>query len=209
MDNETKNDNQRPDLLVDYTGPRGGKCKLTIKGLPEGDLIRKQLQDPDYWPEWKKSYLASLYDEQIRQPNEAHHHRYELSEQAMSTYVYEDVSGQAHHIQNGEGRAKYIISNPQQKFELDLESRENLNFLLSDLSSNQRERTILFVLDGYSFTDIAEMQGVSATAVRNSINRGFAAIRKKYPEHVQKEKSSCLKGEKEKTIPPSQKEVDP
>lgn len=202
-------DKSRQTLVINYVGPRGGKCRLTIEGLPIDETIWEQLQDPNYWPEWKTVYLAGLYQEQVAQKNEAKHHRYDATDDVMESYMYKDASGQVRHIQNGEGHAKYSFSSTAQEFEQDLENREVLEMLLSELNPEQRERTILFHLHGYSYTDIAEMQGVSATAVRNSINRGFAAIRKKYPEHVQKEKSSCLKGEKEKTIPPSQKEVGP
>ena len=197
MELTTNNGNQRQTLVINYVGPRGGKCKLRIEGLPLDDPVRKQLQDPDYWPEWKTIYLAGLYQEQIAQKNEAKHHQYEVTDKVMESYMYKDASGQAHHIQNGEGHAKYSLSSTAQDFELDLENREVLEMLLSELNPEQRERTIHFHLHGYSYTDIAEMQGVSPTAVRNSINRGFAAIRKKYPDHVQKGDSSCLKSGKE------------
>ncbi|HHV04179.1 MAG TPA: hypothetical protein GXX64_09810, partial [Bacteroidales bacterium] len=186
MEFKTNNDKQRQSLVINYFGPRGGKCKLKIEGLPMDENIRKQLQDPDYWPEWKTVYLADLYQEQVAQKNEAKHHQYEVTDNVMATYMYKDASGQAHHIQNGEGRSKYSLSSTAQDFELDLENHEVLEMLLSELNPEQRERTILFHLYGYRYTDIAEMQGVSPTAVRNSINRGFAAIRKKYPDHVQK-----------------------
>ena len=196
MEFKTNNDKQRQSLVINYVGPRGGKCKLKIEGLPMDENIRKQLLDPDYC-QWKTVYLAGLYQEQVSQKNEAKHHQYEVTDNVMESYMYKDASGKAHHIQNGEGHAKYSLSSTAQDFELDLENREVLEMLLSELNPEQRERTILFHLHGYSYTDIAEMQGVSPTAVRNSINRGFAAIRKKYPDHVQKGDSSCLKSGKE------------
>ena len=209
MDIKTNNDNQRQDLVIRYTGPRGGEYDLVIKAVDWDEELCRQLQDPAYQPEWKMEYLAQLYDEQIRQPNEAKHHRYKADDEAMRKYMYLDASGRVCHIKNGEGKARHSLSGVLQGFELELENREVLNMLLAELTPEQRERTILFYLEGYSYTEIAKMQGVSPTAVRNSINRGFALIRKKYPEHVQKEHFSCLEGEKGKTIPPSRKEVSP
>lgn len=191
----TKKLNQKSDLTVTYTGPRGGKWKLIIENF-EGDLdIRQKLQDPNFQADWKEVYLDSLYDEQIRQPNEAHHHRYKMTDKTMSTYLYSDTYGDVHHIRNWEGNPTRPLVGATPAFELEIEQREMLADLLCHLNPTQRERVRLYYLCGYNYTEIGKMQGVSPTAVRNSINRGLETIRKKSQVPVQKSSGSCLKGE--------------
>ena len=194
----TKYDKQRQDLIIHYKGPRGGNCKLIIKDF-DGDIeICRLLQNPEIQPEWKIKYLESLYDEQIRQPNKAKHHRYNLGDKAIAVYLYADGEGVVKHIKNFEDTPKQSLSWVEPEFARNLENQEVLEQLLSELTLKQKERTILFYLKGYSYTEIAQMQGVSPTAVRNSINRGFETIRKNFKEQVQKQNFSCLQSEKEK-----------
>jgi RNA polymerase sigma factor (sigma-70 family) len=205
----TESDNQRTDLVIKYRGPRGGNCRLVIRGFDGNIEIRQLLQDPKHQPEWKIEYLAGLYEEQIRQPNEAKHHRYRACDYTMSHYMYIDAYGIAHHTKNFKDSPDYFAQDTVQGFELALENESVLQQLLSELTPEQRERTQLFYLEGYSYTEIAEMQGVSPTAVRNSINRGFEVIRKKFHDPVQKRCFSCLQSERENKKSPSQKEVNP
>lgn len=193
----TSENKQRRGLTVLYTGPRGGLWELTIEGF-EGNLqIRQQLQDSDYEAEWKSAYLDSLYDEQIRQPNEAKHHRYNLNNEALNKYVYSDSYGLAQHVRNFNDGIRRPLSGTSPAFELQLESQDLIVELLQLANDTQRERISLFYLFGYSYTEIAEIQDVSPTAVRNSINRGLEAIRKNFRSPVQNNDSSCLKGKKE------------
>lgn len=205
----TKEDNQRSDLVIRYRGPKGGHCRLVITDF-DGDIeIRQLLQDSELQPEWKIEYLAGLYEEQIRQPNEAKHHQYTTRDYAMSRYMYIDAYGRAHHKKNFQDTPDHWTHDVVQDFELALENESDLQQLLAELTPEQRKRTKLFYLEGYSYTEIAEMQGVSPTAVRSSINRGFEVIRKKFKTPFKNDVFPAYQSERENKKSPSQKEVKP
>jgi RNA polymerase sigma-70 factor (ECF subfamily) len=54
---------------------------------------------------------------------------------------------------------------------------------LATLPAVQREAVVLHELDGYSMEEIAEMQGVTVSAVKSRVSRGRQKLRRLYERH--------------------------
>lgn len=148
---------QRP-LTVKYQGKRK-EINLFIEDCPDDIEIRTQLQDPNFEAEWKTAYLDSHYEERLNEQRETREDRHT----SLETFTYEDE------------RYFSSNSNPHQT----LEEKENIHSLLSLCNENQREVLILHYLDGYSKTEIAKMRNVDESAIRKTINRALATIKRK------------------------------
>lgn len=149
--------NQKP-LIVKYQGKRKD-IKLFIEDCPDDFEIRTQLQDPNYKAEWKAAYLDSHYEERLNEQRESREDRHT----SLETFTYEDE------------RYFSSKSNPHEI----LEEKERMNCLISLCTENQQEVLILHYLEGYSKTEIAKMRGVDESAIRRTINRALATIKRK------------------------------
>lgn len=147
---------QRP-LTVKYQGKRK-EINLYIEDCPDDIEIRTQLQDPNYKADWKTAYLDSHYEERLNNQKESREDRHT----SLESFTYED--------------AKYFSSrcNPHEI----LEEKERINSLISLCTENQQEVLTLHYLEGYSKTEIAKIRGVDESAIRRTINRAIATIKR-------------------------------
>ncbi len=181
----------------------------SLQILTATSKIRQLLQDSELPTGMENRILGRLIRGANSSANEAKHHQYTTRDYAMSRYMYIDAYGRAHHKKNFQDTPDHWTHDVVQDFELALENESDLQQLLAELTPEQRKRTKLFYLEGYSYTEIAEMQGVSPTAVRSSINRGFEVIRKKFKTPFKNDVFPAYQSERENKKSPSQKEVKP
>lgn len=145
------------DLIVRYQGKKK-EINLVIKDCPDDVEIRTQLQDPDFEAEWKSAYLDSHYEERLNNQREAGTRRHS----SLESFTYEDE--------------KYF-SSKDDPHEI-LEKEEEMHSLISLCTTNQQEILILHFIEGYSKTEIAEMRDVDESAIRKTINRAIATIKR-------------------------------
>lgn len=140
-------------LVIKYQGKRK-EISLVIEECPDDLEIRTQLQDPNYEAEWKTAYLASHYEEKLNNQKESREDRHT----SLESFTYE--------------KKEYFSSKQEQL-------KEEVDYLLSLCNENQQEVLTLHFIEGYSKTEIAKMRNVDESAIRKTIERAIATVKRK------------------------------
>lgn len=144
-------------LVIKYQGKRK-EIKLVIEDCPDDIEIRTQLQDDSYEAEWKTAYLDSYYEERLNNQKESREDRHS----SLESFTYEDE------------RYFSSKSNPHKT----LEEKETINSMMAFCTETQQEILKLHYIEGYSKTEIAKIRGVDESAIRKTIKRAVATIKR-------------------------------
>ena len=155
-----------------FTAPfrtkKGNIIQVPLPGFPKDEPLRATITDIQHRPPWAQEYVAAAYREWRADDN---HRRTDVT------------------IDIGETGADYFASTDIPVAE-QVESTLFTVELLAPLTRRQREFIELHFIDGHTHAQIAELKNatgeeLTSEAVRKTIARALAQLRKKNPDLAQ------------------------